>query len=659
MNKPEELAKLLGHADRRVRQRAQFALAHSQQVETFAAVLKEKTGLLARLHALWGLGQIARLDVSKTPKVKRVIDESCDVDDPAELRAQTMKVLGDMVVPVAPDDSIGAFDRALTFKDALWKLQFSNDSRTRFFAAMLVGKSAGASKKEGAEQLFALLKDNADADPYLRHAAVMGLYYLGDADALVAKANDKNRSVRLGVLLALRRLGDARVVNFLNDEDPSLATEAARAIHDLPIEKALPGLAAVLELKDLPRDEALIRRAISAAYRIGGESHAKHIAALAARDDVSNAMRIEAMDTLVDWEGRVPRDRVLGSHLVVPKRTIDEAKPAAKAIALDIVLGKAAPDVRAKAAALIESFNLPVLGERLMQLVRAEPTPVIVRKAVLDAMGGTGNDKLGDAITFALASSDAGLRNDARRWLAKLKPADAVPVLEGVLETGGAGEQQAAFATLSDMKNNAADAVLEKWLDKLIAGKVTLEIQLDLIDAARRRDIPRMKLKLAAWEAALSKDDPLKGVRQMLAGGDVEAGKKVFWEATKAQCSRCHKVHGQGAGEAGPDLFETLKKQEYAREYILESILFPNRKITEGFDTVLIETIDGDKITGVIRGDDGKTITLYTPDNKKMTFKAGDILDKRKVKSAMPEDFAKHLSEREIRDLVEYLAGQK
>src|SRR5262249_2844838 len=58
---PEELARLLGHADRRVRQEAQFALAASKGGEKILLqAAQEGPGQLARLHGLWGVGQIAR-----------------------------------------------------------------------------------------------------------------------------------------------------------------------------------------------------------------------------------------------------------------------------------------------------------------------------------------------------------------------------------------------------------------------------------------------------------------------------------------------------------------------------------------------------------------------------------------------------------------------
>jgi len=59
-----------------------------------------------------------------------------------------------------------------------------------------------------------MLRENADKDPYLRHAGVMALTWIGDTDALLAAAKDGSSAVRMGVLLALRRLHRDEIATF-------------------------------------------------------------------------------------------------------------------------------------------------------------------------------------------------------------------------------------------------------------------------------------------------------------------------------------------------------------------------------------------------------------------------------------------------------------
>ena len=73
-----ELAHLLEHVDKRVRQEAQFALAERGQglVATLRGVADQGKNRLARLHAIWGLGQIGRRDATALEPVLAVVGDS-------------------------------------------------------------------------------------------------------------------------------------------------------------------------------------------------------------------------------------------------------------------------------------------------------------------------------------------------------------------------------------------------------------------------------------------------------------------------------------------------------------------------------------------------------------------------------------------------------
>ena len=124
----------------------------------------------------------------------------------------------------------------------LIKLLADASARVRFFAAIALGKLG---RPQAVEPLLALLRANDDKDPYLRHAGVMGLAGSGKTAAWMKAIHDESPAVRMGVLLALRRAGDPEIARFLDDPDPRLVLEAARAIHDVPIEPAMPRLASL------------------------------------------------------------------------------------------------------------------------------------------------------------------------------------------------------------------------------------------------------------------------------------------------------------------------------------------------------------------------------------------------------------------------------
>ena len=90
----DELKSKLYHEDLRVRRKAQFELAKrgAKGAAVFEQVLADKSNQLARIHAIVGLSQLARLDDRKY--ANEIVPYLQDED--AEIRAQAAKWLGDI-----------------------------------------------------------------------------------------------------------------------------------------------------------------------------------------------------------------------------------------------------------------------------------------------------------------------------------------------------------------------------------------------------------------------------------------------------------------------------------------------------------------------------------------------------------------------------------
>ena len=92
------------------------------------------------------------------------------------------------------------------------------ENRVRYFAAMGLSKLG---YKPALEPIFAVLAENNDQDPILRHGCEMALTAIATPEQLVAKAADPSAAVRIGALVALRRLKSPEIARFLNDPDQS------------------------------------------------------------------------------------------------------------------------------------------------------------------------------------------------------------------------------------------------------------------------------------------------------------------------------------------------------------------------------------------------------------------------------------------------------
>jgi len=504
-----ELGKLLGHPDQRIRLEAQFALAERGDVETLGEAAKRSDGQLARLHAIWGLGQVARVKPDATKPLLALL-----TDADSAVCAQAAKILGD--------------HRVANAYDGLTRLIAEPNPRVEFFAAMALGKLG---RKEAVPLLLVLLKENADRDRYLRHAAVMGLTWIGDVPALAAAQKDASPAVRLGALLALRRLGRGEVATALDDANPKIVLEAARAIHDEPIPTALPQLAALITKPT--QSEPLLRRVINANFRLGTPDTAANLARFAARADAPEKSRIEAMDALSTWPKPANLDRVLNIYRPLPPRDSVAAGNAVKPLLAPLLSSPSDP-VRVSAIQVLDQLNLTGFSEMLFGLVTNETAKPTVRVASLKVFAKSDDTRLAPAVRAAMSSTNSELRTEGLKQLTRLAPEDAVHIVSAALTDASSHEQQVALTTLGGIDSEAAATLLAQWLDRLLAGTVAKELQLDLLEAAAKRSTPALQAKLKQFEAARGTNDSLAGFGEVLFGGDAATGRKIFFERVDA-----------------------------------------------------------------------------------------------------------------------------
>jgi quinoprotein glucose dehydrogenase len=635
-----ELARLLAYPDMRVRQEAQFALTHrgEQGFHTLTAIAGSKENLLARIHAIWGLGQIARMkSAGRSLSLWGILGPLLD-DPDAEIRAQSAKAMGDTQEARALDRLIGRLE--------------DDSPRVRFFAAMALGK-LGRSETVG--PLLGLLRANADKDAYLRHAAVMGLVGSKDVSALKRAESDESASVRMGVLLALRRLGDPEVARFLKDRDPRLVLEAARAINDVPIASALAPLAALPIAPSMPLP--LLRRVLNANLRLGGSAQAAVVAEAAGRSQVPSAVRVQALEMLGNWARPSGRDAVMGLWRPIAPRT---AEPAVAALRprLSAILSGSPDSVRVAATLAAAALGIKEAGDPLVALATDGNQSDRTRSAALKALDQLGDPRRVDTARRAGALAGSRTRTEALQILAKADPDTAIPIVQDRIDHGPTAERQGALATLATMRGDAVRQALLARLDQLIAGKVPPEIQLDLIEAAAARPEPEIRGKLQQYESSKPKGDPLASYREVLSGGNALRGRSIFTDKTATECLRCHKARTRTSeipgGEVGPELSDIGARQN--RTYLLESIVDPNKQIAQGFESVVLATSDGKVITGVLRGEDDKQVRLITAEGQPVTVAKDSIEERKRGPSAMPADLVQKLSKTELRDLVEFLA---
>ena len=629
---PEQLLAHLNYGDMRIRLKAQFELASRGKIgfEILSKAIAQTENNLARIHGIWGVGQLMRADKSyATPVIALLKDKD------SEIVIQAMKMLGDAEIKSVGNDIIPF----LSYKNF----------RMRFFAAQTLGQLAHA---EAVEPLINLLKTNDDEDVYVRHAAVLALTRIGKVEPIVALAKSPSKALRTAAVLVLRRLKSPEIAVFLNDKDEYIVTEAARAINDdLSIPAALPALAAVLKDKNRA-NEPLIRRAINAASRVGGERELDILINYSTRTDIKDELKTEALATLSNWATPSVLDRVDGR--VRGKVERDAAVVRAK-IQPHIAqfLKETNPESLIAVADLLANTNITSSNDALAKIY-ADTKDVKVKTAMLEALNQLKYSKIAAIIKSGMEDKEEVIRTTALGLLNDSNVSkESLPTLvKAVFSKGSVKEQQQLLTVMSKLENTKTVAVLTDLLGQLKDKKLSPNLNLELKEAVDASGSAELKTELTTITL---KNAMMGEYADALFGGNLKDGQNIFRYNTAAQCVRCHAVNKEG-GLVGPDLTDIAKN--LTREQLLQSLVEPSTRIAPGYGNVSLKLKGGQEVIGVLMKESPDELTLKTSDAEPLVIATARIVKRENLPSSMPP-MGEVLSKRELRDVVEFLSSLK
>jgi len=626
------LSNLLSHADQRIRLEAQFELAKRNRFNELLDVSTDtKVQLLARVHAMWGLGQ---LTISNR-QTKRLARQLPFGDASFEIRAQAAKLVGTLKISPAAE--------------SLVKLLKDNNARVKFHAAMALGQVGSQSTVPA---LLTLLERNNNEDAYIRHAAIMGLVGSASPGQLAENATNASSAVRAASVVALRRLKHPSAAAFLNDTDEMVQRETVSAIHD---DTSIPG--ALTEVANLlpsntSHDEAITRRLLSANLRVGKRANAQNLVDYALNESKPVAMRKEALLCLGDWNRHPFVDRVEGRVRKLSIRNKDLPKRLV-ANNMEKLYQTADDDLLPVLIQLTEKLGIEQDINQLFAIASSTSQPPLARVQAVRSIQAKQTAVIANRLVDLLKTNQPEIQIAVIDKIASTEPDNLGPRLDEKWNLLSLRARQHFLHTLSKAASPAGDRILLQSFEALLSGRLTMELELDIVTAAKTRMTPALAELLKKHKATQDSNDTLAPHRPTLIGGDAATGKLVYEQHVAGQCVRCHDAGGE-KNQVGPVLKGIGKR--FNREYLLRSLVEPSANIAEGFDVTVAETSDGQTFVGRTMNQTDKTISLVLVDGKLKKLKTASIKKLTKTKASAMPPMGAILSPHETRDLVAYLS---
>ncbi|RCS54135.1 DUF1080 domain-containing protein [Bremerella cremea] len=310
--------------------------------------------------------------------------------------------------------------------------------------------------------------------------------------------------------------------------------------------------------------------------------------------------------------------------------------------------------VSVEATALGVTFGDEAAMAKMRQMATSDNVAAGPRTSAIAALLGANDPKL--PATLQLLLDNAELRDLALKGLAQYDDANTPSVVLAKYQTFPLASKRLAMATLCSRAEYARSllAAIEKGdippqdltadLVRQLSNLGNKQIDAQLTNVwGSVRETPEEKAQL------IEQYKKLVGHKK-LPRPDAELGRAIFAKT----CQRCHSLYGVG-GNVGPDLTGSNRSD---LDYLLSNVVDPSAVMAKEYQPSIILLDSGRVLTGIVRSEDEKTITLETAEEKLVLPK--DEIEDRKLsdKSMMPDDQLRPFSEHDIRSLIAYLQGK-
>jgi putative heme-binding domain-containing protein len=334
-----------------------------------------------------------------------------------------------------------------------------------------------------------------------------------------------------------------------------------------------------------------------------------------------------------------------------------EIKPSRNLKEIGSLLKSPDQEVSEQAVRLIGAWKLQDFVQPLISLAAENSTSSGIRQAAFDALREIGGRQVVNGLLPLTGKAiDQSLRQQAILALAAINLDKAgQPAVDLLLETRtekDAGDLWRSLLTIKGAAPKLAKLLPKTGLPPVMA-KAGLRAareggrnEPDLVWALTRG------ADLEADSQTLTEEEIKQLAASVASDGDPARGEKIF-RRKELNCFTCHAIGGVG-GKVGPDLTSIGASAQV--DYLVESVLYPNRKIKEGYHSVIVETKDGLEFSGVLVSENSDQLILRDATDKETTISKANIQNRSTGNSLMPSGLVDQLSPTERLDLYRFLS---
>ena len=304
--------------------------------------------------------------------------------------------------------------------------------------------------------------------------------------------------------------------------------------------------------------------------------------------------------------------------------------------------------LREMASRLSQIFGDEAALQHALKTLLDSGATIETRSAALNSLVTQRYSNLGKHLRPLLDEPE--LRLQVIRAYGSIGDAVAPKILLGQFPTYETQAQRAIIETLATRKDFAkalVRAIDQKIIDKNEIPSYLARSLRDLLGeefTVVYGEIPELNQDTKQMIAEFRK----KITPQALEKASASRGRVVF----NKTCAACHLLYGEG-GKIGPNLTGSNRAN---LDYLLLNSLDPSADVPESYRMVIIQTVDGRVLSGVIAEENSQRIVLKTVDQPELIIAQSDV-DARKVSelSMMPAGQLQKLKEQELFDLIKYM----